>query len=166
MAKSTKKKKPIPGTVATNRKARHDFEILDTYECGIQLMGAEVKSLRDAKVQLRDSFARVDGGEMWLHGVHISPYEFATGYGSRIIDPDRRRKLLLHRKEIEVLQRRTEQDGLTLVPLTIYFKEGRAKVELGLARGRKLYDKRAAIAKRDFEREVERAAGRRSKGQE
>jgi SsrA-binding protein len=161
---SSKKKKPMPGTVATNRKARHDFEILDTYECGIQLMGAEVKSLREAKVQLRDSFARVDAGEMWLHGVHIAPYEFANGFG--VIDPDRRRKLLLHRKEIEVLQRRTEQDGLTLVPLAIYFKEGRAKVELGLARGRKLYDKRAAIAKRDFEREVERAVGRRSKGHE
>ena len=161
MAKQGKKRKPIPGTVASNRKARHDFDILETFECGIQLVGAEVKSLRDAKVQLRDSFARVDGGEVWLHGVHIAPYEFAVGFG--VVDPDRRRKLLLHRKQIDVLQRRTEQDGLTLVPLAIYFKEGRAKVELGLARGRKIYDKRAAIAKRDFEREVARGVVRGSK---
>jgi SsrA-binding protein len=160
-SKSKSSKRP-PGTVATNRKARHDFDILETFEAGLQLVGAEVKSLRDAKVQLRDSFARVDGGEVWVHGVHISPYVFSNGFGA--VDPDRKRKLLLHRSEIDELRERTEQDGLTLVPLAIYFKEGRAKMEIGLARGRKLYDKRAAIAKRDAERDEARDAGRRQKG--
>jgi len=158
----TKKKTVEPGTVASNRKARHDYEILDTFEAGIQLVGSEVKSLRAAQVQLRDSYARVDGGEIWLHGVHISPYLLAGAYGAA--DPDRKRKLLMHRKEIELLGQRTSQEGLTLVPLSIYFKEGRAKVSLGLARGRKLWDKRAAIAKRDAERELDRHVGRRAKG--
>lgn len=162
VAKSSKKPKVAPGTVATNRKARHDYEILDTFEAGIQLAGSEVKSLRAAQVQLRDSYARVDGGEMWLHGVHIAPYLLAGAYGA--VDPDRKRKLLLHRREIETLAQRTAQEGLTLVPLSIYFKEGRAKVSLGLARGRKLWDKRAAIAKRDAERDLDRAVGRRAKG--
>ena len=164
MAKGSTKKKQPPGRVATNRKARHDYEILETYEAGIQLVGSEVKSLRDAKVQLRDSYARVDGGELWLFGVHIAPYVFAQGFGA--VDPDRRRKLLLHRREIEELAERTSQEHLTIVPLAIYFKEGKAKVELGLARGRKTYDKRVAIAKRDYEREVERTAGRRAKGRD
>ena len=161
MAK-TSTKKQAPGRVATNRKARHDYEILDTYECGIQLLGSEVKSLRDSQVQLRDSYARVDDGEMWLFGVHIAPYVFAQGFGA--VDPDRKRKLLLHRREIDELAVRTTQEHLTLVPLAIYFKEGKAKVEIGLARGRKHYDKRAAIAKRDYEREAERTSGRRAKG--
>ena len=141
--------------MATNRKARHDYDILDTFEAGIQLVGSEVKSLRDSQVQLRDSYARVDGGEVWLFGVHISPYLLAGAYG--VVDPDRRRKLLMHRKEIDLLRERTEQEGLTLVPLSIYFKEGKAKVALGLARGRKLWDKRAAIAKRDAQRDMDRA---------
>jgi SsrA-binding protein len=142
--------------VAQNRKARHDFDILDVFECGIALQGSEVKSLRAAQVQMRDAFARVDDGEVWLHGVHIAPYSFATGVGAH--DPDRKRKLLLHRREIGELLQRTQQEGLTLVPLSIYFKEGRAKVELAVARGRHRYDKRHAIAKRDADREAARAA--------
>ena len=161
MAKSSTKKQ-MPGRVATNRKARHDYEILETYEAGIQLVGPEVKSLREAKVQLRDSYARVDSGEVWLYGVHIAPYLYAQGFGA--VDPDRRRKLLLHRREIEEMDERTSQEHLTLVPLSIYFKEGKAKVEIGLARGRKTYDKRAAIAKREADRELERTVGRRAKG--
>ena len=150
--------------MAQNRKARHDYDILATYECGIQLVGSEVKALRDSQVQLRDSYARVEGGELWLHGVHIAPYTFATGRDAH--DPDRTRKLLAHRREIDELRIRTEQEGLTLVPLSIYFRDSRAKVEIGLARGRKHYDKRAAIAKRDYEREVERAGAGRRRGRE
>lgn len=142
--------------VAQNRKARHDFDILDVFECGIALQGSEVKSLRAAQVQMREAFARVDDGEVWLHGVHIAPYSFATGVGAH--DPDRKRKLLLHRREIGELLQRTQQEGLTLVPLSIYFKEGRAKVELAVARGRHRYDKRHAIAKRDADREAARVA--------
>jgi SsrA-binding protein len=154
---------PPKGTkvVAQNRKARHDYEILETYEAGLQLKGSEVKSLRAGQVQLRDSFARVDDGEAWLHGVHIAPYAFASGFGA--VDPDRARKLLMHRREIEELKSRTEQQPLTLIPLAIYFKEGRAKVELALARGRRRYDKRHAIAQRDADREAERAHRTRQK---
>ena len=150
--------------VATNRRARHDYEILSTYECGLQLFGSEVKSLREGKVQIREGFARVQDGEVWLYSVHIPPYANAAGFGAH--DPDRRRKLLLHRKEIDELFVKTTQQPLTLVPLSIYFKEGRAKVELALARGRKNYDKRHAIAKRDLEREAERSfsRGRRTRG--
>src|SRR5579863_5397117 len=122
-------KHPTPDSrnrmIAQNRRARHDYDILDTYEAGLVLVGSEVKSLRDGKAQLRDSFARVQDGEVWLYGVHIPPYVFATGFGS--VDPDRRRKLLLHRRQIDELRRRTTQDSLTLVPLSVYFKEGRAK---------------------------------------
>ncbi len=142
--------------VARNRRARHDFEILDTFECGVSLQGSEVKSLRAGRVTLADAYARVEGREMWLLGVHIPPYEHAAGFGAH--DPDRRRKLLLHREEIDELQVKTQQQSLTLVPLSIYFKEGRAKVELGLARGRKLYDKRHVIAARDVARESAREA--------
>jgi SsrA-binding protein len=141
--------------VASNRKARHDFEILDTWECGISLVGSEVKSLRDAKVQLRDSYGRVDErGELWLHGVHISPYAFSFGRDGH--DPDRKRKLLAHRAEIEEMAERVGREGLALVPLSIYFKDGRAKVEIGIGRGRRTYDKRVAIAKKDAEREAAR----------
>ena len=141
--------------VASNRRARHDYDILETFECGIVLTGSEVKSIRDGKIQLKDSFARVQDGELWLHGVHVSPYAFAHGDSAH--DPDRRRKLLLHRAEIDELMGRTQQESLTLVPLSVYFKEGRAKVELGLAKGRRRYDKRQAIATRDAAREAERA---------
>ncbi|MGH9057868.1 MAG: SsrA-binding protein SmpB [Acidimicrobiales bacterium] len=151
--------KPSGRPVAQNRRARHDYDILDTYEAGLVLVGAEVKSLRDGKAQLRDSYARVQDGEVWLYGMHVPPYAFASGFGA--VDPDRRRKLLLHRRQIEELGRRTTQDSLTLVPLSLYLREGRAKVDLGLARGRKRYDKRHAIAKRDADMEVRRASAAR-----
>ena len=142
-------------TVATNRRARHDYDILETVECGIVLQGSEVKSLRAGKAQLVDTYARVDDGELWLYGVHIPPWKFATGWGSH--DPDRKRKLLLHRKEIDELMGRSQQQALTLVPLSLYFRDGRAKVQLALARGRKLHDKRQAILSRDAQREAARA---------
>ena len=151
-----------PRSVATNRKARHDYDILDTFEAGIVLAGSEVKSMRDGKVQLRDAYARVDDGEVWLHGVHVPPYLRAQGFGAH--DPDRSRKLLLNRREIDEVADRLAQQHLTLVPLSLYFKEGRAKVELALARGRKTYDKRAAIAERDSDREAARAFRQGQKG--
>ena len=148
--------------VATNRRARHDYDILETVEAGIALAGSEVKSLRAGKVQLREAFARIQDGEIWLHGVHVAPYAFATGFGA--VDPDRPRKLLLHRREIDNLGARVAQQSLTLIPLSLYFKDGRAKVELALARGRRNYDKRHAIAERDARREAARAASGREKG--
>jgi SsrA-binding protein len=140
--------------VASNRRARHDYDVLETIEAGIVLKGAEVKSLRAGEVQMRDAHARVEGTECWLHGVHLAPYAHANLFDRP--DPDRPRKLLLHAREIGRLGARVAQDGLTLVPLSIYFKDGRAKVEVGLCRGRKTYDKRHAIAKRDVEREAAR----------
>ena len=153
--------KGVP-TVAQNRRARYDYDILDTFECGIALVGSEVKSLREGKAQLRDSYARVERGEVWLLGVHVPPYLKAAGFGSH--DPDRARKLLLHHSEIAELTVRTQQEHLTLVPLAIYFKENKAKVELAVARGRKNYDKRHAIAKRDFDREVDRSSAKARRG--
>ena len=148
--------------IASNRRARHDYAVLDTVEAGLVLSGSEVKSLRLGQVQMADAFARYSEGELWLEGVHVAPYQFATGVGAH--DPDRRRKLLLHREEIERLQARVAQERLALVPLALYFKEGRAKVELGLGKGRQKADKRQAIAERDSKREMERALGRRDKG--
>ncbi len=148
--------------VAQNRKARHDFEVLDTVECGIVLQGSEVKSIRAGKVQLREAYARVEDGEVWMLGAHVAPYAFASGFGGH--DPERRRKLLLHRRQIEDLAERVKKESLTLVPLSIYFVDGRAKVELALARGRKNYDKRQAIAARDAARDVERDSSRRRSG--
>jgi len=163
MAKGPGRRAPRPPagddrlkTVARNRRARHEYDIIEVYECGIALQGSEVKSLRAGRVTLADAYARVEGGEAWLLGVHIPPYEHAAGFGAH--DPERRRKLLLHRGEIDELTGRTQQQSLTLVPLSIYFKEGRAKVELALAKGRRLYDKRHAIARRDAEREAAREA--------
>lgn len=141
--------------VATNRRARHDYEVLETIEAGIVLQGSEVKSLRDGKAQLADAYARVDDGELWLFGVHIPPWQFASGWGAH--DPDRKRKLLVHRKQIDELMGRTQQQSLTLVPLSLYFKDGKAKVQLAVARGKKLYDKRQAMLTRDAEREAARA---------
>lgn len=141
--------------VATNRRARHEYDIVETVEAGLVLRGSEVKSLRDAKVQLADGFGRVARGEAWLHQVHISPWLSAGLYGRP--DPDRIRKLLLNKQEILRLGSRLDQENLTLIPLSIYFKNGRAKVELGLARGRKHYDKRQVLAKRDADREAQRA---------
>jgi len=148
--------------IADNRRARHDYHVLDTVEAGLVLHGSEVKSLRLGQVQLADAYARVSDGELWLEGVHIAPYQFATGVGAH--DPDRRRKLLLHRDEIDKLRARIDQERLALVPLRLYFREGRAKVELGLAKGRQKADKRHAIAERDSRREMERALGRQRKG--
>lgn len=144
--------------VARNRRARHDYDILETFECGIALQGSEVKSLRTGRVSLQDAYARIDRGEAWLLGVHIPPYLQAASFGAH--DPDRPRKLLLHREQIDELTGRTQQQSLTLVPLSIYFKDGKAKVELALAKGRRLYDKRHAIASRDAEREAARDAAR------
>lgn len=162
MAAKQSKQPKGPRPVAQNRKARHDYDVLETFECGVALQGSEVKSIRDGKVQLRDSYARVQDGEVWLHGVHVSPYAMATGFGGH--EPERPRKLLLHRREIAALRERTQQESLTLVPLSIYFKDGRAKVELALARGRKTYDKRHAIAARDAAREADRAVARGRRG--
>jgi SsrA-binding protein len=141
--------------VASNRRARHDYEVLEVVEAGIALVGTEVKSLREGKIQLKDSYARLDGGELWLFGVHVAPYEQSDGFGGH--DPERPRKLLLHRHQIEELGMRAQAESLTIVPLSVYFKAGRAKVELALGRGRRSYDKRAAIAERDARREADRA---------
>jgi SsrA-binding protein len=142
--------------VATNRRARFDYEVLETFECGIVLQGSEVKSLRTGRAQMNDAYARVSDGEMWLFGLHIPPWQFASGFGAH--DPDRRRKLLLHRAEIDELLGRTQQQPLTLIPVRMYFREGNAKVELALARGRRLYDKRRVLAAREAEREAARLA--------
>lgn len=141
--------------IATNKKAYHDFFIDETYEAGIELTGTEVKSLRERGAQLRDSYATIRRGEAFLHGVHISPYS----HGNRSnVDPDRMRRLLLHKKEIRYLAGKTAERGLTLVPLQMYFDENnRAKLQIGLARGKKLFDKRASIAERDHQRDMERA---------
>ena len=148
--------------LAENRKAHFDYQIESRLEAGIALRGTEIKSLRAGHANLRDGYARVENGEVWLHSVHISPYKFADGFAGP--EPDRPRKLLLHRREIDRLQSRVAQERLTLVPLSIYFKDGRAKVELALARGRRKGDQRQAIAKRDADREAERAMARRQRG--
>ena len=145
---------PVIRYVARNRRARHDYDILEVLECGIALKGAEVKSLRLGHASLQDAYARIDDGELWLLGAHLAPYEYASGYGR--FDPIRPRKLLLHRQQIDELAGRAAQKALTLVPLSLYFKDGLAKVELALARGRRLYDKRHAIAERDATREAQR----------
>ena len=144
---------PRSGDVATNRQARFKYHLLETWETGIALQGSEVKSLREGKVNLKDSYALVRDGEVWLHNCHIAPYEPAAREGH---DPERPRKLLLHRGEIDELLGKTQQQSLTLVPLSIYFKDGKAKVELALARGKEQRDKREAIRERDQRREMER----------
>ena len=143
--------------VATNRKARHEYEVLETLEAGIVLKGPEVKSVREGKIGFQDAFARVDGGEVWLHSLHINPYEQANRYNQ---DPLRTRKLLLHGHEIRRLVGKVEEKGLTLIPLEIYFVRGHAKVLLGLARGRKLHDKREKLKRQTQEREARRAMER------
>ncbi len=140
--------------VASNRKARHEYEVLDTFEAGLVLKGPEVKSLREGKVGFQDAYARVEGGELWLHSLHISPYEQANRFNE---DPLRPRKLLLHRQEILRLLGKVEEKGLTLVPLSIYFRRGYAKVSLALARGRKTYDKREKLKRKTQEDEARRA---------
>ncbi len=144
--------------MAVNRKAKRDYEILETYEAGIELKGSEVKSLREGKGSIKDAFARVENGEVWLYNFHISPYRQASVF---VPDPERPKKLLLHKREIKRLAGKVSEKGLTLIPLKVYFNErGWAKVELALARGRKLYDKREAIKRRMLEREAERAMKR------
>jgi SsrA-binding protein len=145
-----------------NRRARHEYFILDTYECGIALVGSEVKSIRDGRANLGDAYARIEDGEVWLYGMHVSPYPFA-----RIRhDPTRRRKLLLHRNEIDRLLGKLNEAGLTLVPLKVYFRHGLAKVEIAVARGKRQWDKRQALAERDAKRETERALRARNRGGE
>jgi SsrA-binding protein len=153
VAKSKKKRLPDSGDVATNRRARHKFELVEKMEAGMVLRGSEVKALRSGKAQMTDAYAVVDKGEVWLRNLHIPPYEFA---GNDNHEPTRPRKLLLHRAEIERLLGKTAQKGLTLVPTRIYFKGPRAKVELALARGKEGRDRRQEIADRDVRREVER----------
>ena len=147
--------------IAQNRKARHDYHVEDTWEAGLVLMGTEVKSLRQGRATLVDGFAEVDDHEVWLHGVHIPEYTQGTwtNHAAR-----RRRKLLLNKSEIAKIERKVSDKGYTLVPLSLYFKDGRAKVEIALARGKKSYDKRQALAERQANREKEQAVGRRLKG--
>ena len=158
MAQAQKAKNNGYDLVADNRKARHDFFIEEALEAGMVLTGTEVKSLRAGRASLADGFAQVSDGELWLHNVHIPPYVQGTWTNH---EPRRVRKLLLHRKEIDRLARRTAERGLTLVPLSLYFTDGKAKIEIGVARGKRTYDKRHDLARRDAEREVERALRRR-----
>jgi SsrA-binding protein len=147
--------------IAQNKRARHDYDILDTFEAGLVLRGTEVKALRAGRASLVDGFAQITEGEAWLHNVHIPEYTEGTWTNHA---PRRKRKMLLHRAEIEKLVGKTQEGGLTLVPLSLYWKDGRAKVEIALARGRKSYDKRHALAERDASREISREIGRRVKG--
>ena len=147
--------------IASNRKAYHDYSIEDTWEAGIVLTGTEVKALRAGRASLIDGFAEVEGGEVWMIGVHIAEYSQGTWTNH---SPRRRRKLLLHRSEIDRIERKISEKGFTLVPLSLYFKDGRAKVEIGLARGKSQYDKRQTLAAKDARRDMERAIGRRAKG--
>ncbi len=140
-------------TVSVNRRARHEYEILETFDAGLVLVGTEVKSLRDGRINFQDAFCRIEHGEAWVYNMHVTPYEQGNRWN---VDPRRRRKLLLHRWQIEELHAKTEQKGLTIVPLALYFQRGFAKLEIGLARGKKLYDKRESIAERDQEREQRR----------
>jgi SsrA-binding protein len=140
--------------VATNRKAYHDYQIHDTFEAGLVLVGSEIKSIRAGQVSLQDGFVQFERGEAWLINVHIAQYDPASRLNH---EPRRRRKLLLHRRELERLQGKVQEKGFTLVPTRLYLKDGRAKIEIALAKGKRLYDKRQAIAKRDSDRQIERA---------
>jgi SsrA-binding protein len=149
-------------TIATNRKARHDYFIEDAFEAGVVLSGTEIKSIRAGQVNLRDSFAMIKEGELWLMNAHIAPYDRGT-YANH--DPRRPRKLLMHRREINRIAGKLQEKGLTLVPLRVYLKNNRAKVELGLARGKKQYDKRATLREKETRREIDRAVARYGKGE-
>ena len=161
MAKKKKKTTNLNPTIATNRKARHDSNILETYECGMVLVGTEVKSLREGKASLVDAFATIDDGEVWLRNLHIP--EYSRGHWTNH-SPRRVRKLLLHRREIDTLTGKVRDGNKTLVPLSLYFKNGHLKCELGLAQGKQAYDKRQDIKRRTEEREIVRDLGRRVKG--
>ena len=158
MAKGGKKRKAAPGDVATNRYASYRFELLDKLECGVVLQGTEVKSLRAGSATLKDGYANVRDGELWLHNVHIAPYGPASRENH---DPDRPRKLLAHRREIDRMVAQTQERGLTLVPTRIYFNGSRAKVEIALARGKDRFDKRETMKSRDQQRDIERAISER-----
>jgi SsrA-binding protein len=147
-------------TIAENRKARHDYHVLDTWEAGVALLGTEVKAIREGRVNLRDSYARIDNGQVWMQNVHISPYSHR---GSSAHEELRQRKLLLHREEIRKLVGRVAEKGLTLVPLELYFKNGRVKVLLGLARGKQAHDKRETIRRREVDRETRAAVKSRAR---
>jgi len=153
------KKLTVRAPTIENRRARHEYEIIEVFEAGIQLVGSEVKSIRDGQVQIGDSYARVIDDEVFIVGMHIAPYANATGWGAH--DPDRRRKLLLHKKEIAAMAQAVNEKRLTLVPLRLRFKDGKVKVDLAIARGKKTYDKRHSIAKRDAERDTDRESHRR-----
>jgi SsrA-binding protein len=154
MAKTGGRKKPGSGDVATNRQASFRFELLERFECGLVLTGTEVKSLRSGKAQIKDAYASLDDGEVWLHNLHIPPYAPASRENH---DPERDRKLLLHRREIERLIGKTKERGHTLVPTRLYFKGPRAKVEIALARGKDRFDKRQSIRDRETKRDMQRA---------
>lgn len=140
-------------TISENRKARHEYFVLETYEAGIELVGTEVKSIRQGAVNLKDAWCSIDKGEIFIRGMHISPYEKGNIFNR---DPMRVRKLLMHKREINRLFGTVKQDGLSLIPLSIYFKDSKVKVQVGLCKGKKLYDKRADAAKRDAKREIDR----------
>ena len=140
-------------TIAVNRKARHDYSVDETYECGIELLGTEIKSFRDGKISFPDAWAEVINREVWLRSLKIAENPFSSIFNH---DPDRKKKLLLHRDEIKRIHRKVEEKGYTLIPLSFYFKKGRVKVELGLCKGKKQYDKRADIRDRDLKRDIER----------
>lgn len=148
--------------IASNRRARHDYTILESLEAGIVLTGSEVKALREGHAQIGDAFARILRGQVWIDGMHIPPYQYGHGVGAH--DPNRERKLLMHRREIDRLAHQIAVEHLALVPLSMYFKDGRVKVELGLARGRKKADKRQVLAERDSKMEIAKALGRQRKG--
>jgi SsrA-binding protein len=154
MSKRAKRRRGAGGDVATNRQARFRYELLETWEVGIALQGSEVKSLRNGQANLKDAYAVVRDGEVWLHNAHIAPYAPAAGEGH---EPERPRKLLMHKREIERLIGKTQERGLTLVPTRVYFKGRNAKVEIALARGKEMHDKRRALREQDQRREIERA---------
>jgi SsrA-binding protein len=156
MAKQTKRK-AAPGDVATNRQASHRYHLIERWEAGVQLTGTEVKSLRDGKAQIKDGYAAVRDGEIWLHNVHIPPYAPASRENH---EPERSRKLLLHKREIDRLVGKTREKGLTIVPTRLYFSGGRAKVEIALARGKDVGDKRQALKERELKREMDRSLRR------
>ena len=155
------KRKVDPGDVASNRRARHRYEILDRFEAGIELQGSEVKSLRNGKAQIAEAYAAIEDGELWLRNSHIPPYEPAAAQNH---EPERPRKLLLHRREIDRLLGQTQKRGLTLVPLRIYFKGPRAKLELALVRGKEQRDRRRELRDRDQQREIDRELSARRRG--
>ena len=164
MARSPVRPDRSTGTtlIAANRRARRNYEILETLEAGLVLRGSEVKSLRDGHAQIGDAFARFEDGEAWLVSMHIGVYSHAQEHSGH--EPERRRKLLLHRSELDRLRRIVDEQHLSLIPLSLYFKDGRAKVELALARGRKTFDKRQVLAERDADREARRAIARAGRG--